>query len=81
MTMIDMDQLKPASDAAQMAFQEWIEAGKVQARARERGDVVGETRAKATAERNEKLYDQAARSLATQVHAAIGKAEREATQP
>jgi hypothetical protein len=79
--MIDTDQLKPFSDAAKMAFQEWIEAGKVQAKARERGDAVGEMRAKATAERNEKLYDQATRNLATQVYAVIGKAEREATQP
>lgn len=36
-------------------------------------------RAKVTAERNEKLYDQTARNLATHLYALIGKAEREAT--
>lgn len=73
MPMIDASDLKPFSDAAQQAFKDWIEAGQVQARARERGDVAGEARAKATADRSEKLYDQAARSLATQVNAVLAK--------
>lgn len=73
MPMIDAEDLKTLSDAAQKAFQDWIESGQAQARARERGDGAGEVRSKATAEWNEKLYNQAARSLATQVNVVLAK--------
>lgn len=75
MAMIDADDLKASSDAAQKAFHDWIEAGKVQAKARELLDVTGEARAKAAAERCEKIYDLAARDLATRVNAVLAKVE------
>lgn len=74
-TLIDADDLKRFNDAAQRAFHDWIEAGQVQAKARERGDREGEERAKRAAQRNEMIYDQAARSLATQVNAVLAKVQ------
>lgn len=73
MATIKTDDLKPLNDAAQKAFRDWIEAGDVQAKARERRDVEGEKRAKAAAGRYEKIYDQAARSLAAQVNSVLAR--------
>lgn len=73
MPVIDAADLKPLSDAAQKAFQDWIKAGRAQALARERGDVVGEDRARRAAQQNEMIYNVAARDLATHVNAVLAK--------
>ncbi|MHC2144815.1 hypothetical protein [Pseudomonas sp. 210_17 TE3656] len=80
MPMIDTDQLKPASEDVQAAYQAWHEAGQYQHRVEKSRpyDAEGIRRAEAAKNRAEYSYDQKNRALSGLVARVIAQAERKA---
>lgn len=79
MQTINIDEIKPASDAVQAAFKAWREAGLHEASLREKrpSDVGGMALAKAATGSAGKLYDQALKALAETTRLVIASAESE----
>lgn len=74
MPMIDTDQLKPASDAAQSAKQAWYSAAEVM-NAHDKADIDGYTLATERVEVAREVYNDLCRNLALEVHMLLTGAE------
>lgn len=79
MPTINIDQIKPASDAAQAAFKAWHDAGQHEAWLRDNrpSDVVGRGRAEAATGHARERYEQALVALAETTRLVIARAESE----